>query len=476
MIKYPDKHDDLRNNLESIRFKRTAEQLRSKLEGMICDMESHNLSVPMAEGDGMEVLLYNMNCRRSMLKIEEAKAQQRSISYFPSIILQRKCSLHPLLTMYNSKTGVDYVKMYNMFCSIGISICATDHSSKTRAVCSIVKNMYKASPGRKFLIFSSWTTPMVIMKGMLAMEGFRAACFDGSVSIAERNRLLEEAKGDKLDALLINFDAGGKGINMEFSDTVILFDPPYNEPTANQAAYRARRIGQNKKVTCVKFITKDTMEEWIVNLSDTKKERESEWSQRKNTSISDKKRRKQAEMFSQYFKGEKSVCPPNSFFYRPPRNNNKRQVELLNPQQTQGTAGDSSGSGAYDSLAVIEGHAEVIEEDGPTMFDTDDDDLPQVFCMQKRQTRDIVLMSGVDYIDTLRSKGIKWIGRVNKSKPVNKDPHTDPPKHFPPTPNRKSGENITHAIEEITDDMEKLKTIFGKFPHERLMVSKDRKG
>ena len=47
---------------------------------------------------------------------------------------------------------------------------------------------------------------------------------------------------------------------------IFIFDPWWNKAAENQAIDRAHRIGQTKKVTCYKLITKGTIEEKILQL------------------------------------------------------------------------------------------------------------------------------------------------------------------------------------------------------------------
>ena len=53
---------------------------------------------------------------------------------------------------------------------------------------------------------------------------------------------------------------------------VIHYDPWWNLAAQNQATDRAHRIGQTKSVTVFKLIAKDTIEEKIVELQNSKKD------------------------------------------------------------------------------------------------------------------------------------------------------------------------------------------------------------
>ncbi|MBV9391016.1 MAG: SWF/SNF helicase family protein, partial [Verrucomicrobia bacterium] len=71
---------------------------------------------------------------------------------------------------------------------------------------------------------------------------------------------------------LISLKAGGTGLNLSAADMVIHFDPWWNPAVEAQATDRAHRIGQTKVVTSYKLITRNTVEEKILNLQRKKRE------------------------------------------------------------------------------------------------------------------------------------------------------------------------------------------------------------
>lgn len=63
---------------------------------------------------------------------------------------------------------------------------------------------------------------------------------------------------------LLSTRAGGLGINLTSADTVIIFDSDWNPQNDLQAEARAHRIGQTKTVNIYRLITKNTVEEDIL--------------------------------------------------------------------------------------------------------------------------------------------------------------------------------------------------------------------
>ncbi|CCO30919.1 putative ATP-dependent helicase FUN30 [Rhizoctonia solani AG-1 IB] len=60
------------------------------------------------------------------------------------------------------------------------------------------------------------------------------------------------------------------GINLTAASVVIMFDQDFNPHNDRQAADRSYRIGQKRDVDVVKLITKETIEEDILRLGQTK--------------------------------------------------------------------------------------------------------------------------------------------------------------------------------------------------------------
>ncbi len=76
---------------------------------------------------------------------------------------------------------------------------------------------------------------------------------------------------DSVPVFLISLKAGGTGLNLTAADIVIHYDPWWNMAAQNQATDRAHRIGQDRPVTVYKLIMKDTIEENILRLQESKR-------------------------------------------------------------------------------------------------------------------------------------------------------------------------------------------------------------
>ena len=92
----------------------------------------------------------------------------------------------------------------------------------------------------------------------------------GKTKTKDRLNLVNLFNEEKIPVFLISLKAGGVGLNLTSADTVIHFDPWWNQSVENQATDRTHRIGQDKRVQVIRLIAKDTIEEKILTLKKRK--------------------------------------------------------------------------------------------------------------------------------------------------------------------------------------------------------------
>lgn len=138
-------------------------------------------------------------------------------------------------------------------------------SGKFESVVSSIQNVVES--GHKLLVFSQFVQHLNLLKTYLDNKNMPYLYIAGSVSSAERKQLVDRFQSkDEAMIFLISLKAGGTGLNLTAADYVFLLDPWWNPAVERQAMDRTHRIGQDKPVFVYKFITKDTIEEKIVNL------------------------------------------------------------------------------------------------------------------------------------------------------------------------------------------------------------------
>ena len=136
----------------------------------------------------------------------------------------------------------------------------------------VLINIINDSSDEKILVFSQFTKVLEVIGKRLNEENISYSYLDGKTSAKDRVKLVEEFNTNNNKVFLISLKAGGTGLNLTSANIVVHFDPWWNPAVEDQASDRAHRIGQKNVVNVIKLIAKDTAEERVINLQETKKE------------------------------------------------------------------------------------------------------------------------------------------------------------------------------------------------------------
>jgi SNF2 family DNA or RNA helicase len=122
----------------------------------------------------------------------------------------------------------------------------------------------------KALVFSQFTSFLALVRQRLDDAGIAYEYLDGQTR--DREARVERFQNDPACRLfLISLKAGGLGLNLTAAEHVFLLDPWWNPASEAQAIDRAHRIGQSQRVFAFRLIARDTVEERVLELQDTKR-------------------------------------------------------------------------------------------------------------------------------------------------------------------------------------------------------------
>jgi SNF2 family DNA or RNA helicase len=125
--------------------------------------------------------------------------------------------------------------------------------------------------GHKVLVFSQFTSLLSIVKSRLDAEKIPYEYLDGKTR--DRQARVDTFQNDPACKLfLISLKAGGLGLNLTAAEYVYLLDPWWNPAVEAQAIDRAHRIGQTQQVFAYRLIARDTVEEKVLALQNTKRD------------------------------------------------------------------------------------------------------------------------------------------------------------------------------------------------------------
>lgn len=113
--------------------------------------------------------------------------------------------------------------------------------------------------GHKVLLFSTMTRLLDIMEEYLKWRKLpekigggtmKYLRIDGSTQLEDRESAIRQFNDPESDAFifLLSIRAAGRGLNLQTSDTVIIYDPDPNPKNEEQAIARSHRIGQTREV------------------------------------------------------------------------------------------------------------------------------------------------------------------------------------------------------------------------------------
>jgi chromodomain-helicase-DNA-binding protein 1 len=127
--------------------------------------------------------------------------------------------------------------------------------------------------GHRVLIFSQMVKMLDILTNYMRLRNYTFQRLDGMVPASDRKIAIDHfnAPGSDDFCFLLSTRAGGLGINLMTADTVVLFDSDWNPQADLQAMARAHRIGQQKPVSVYRLVSKDTIEEEILERARNKR-------------------------------------------------------------------------------------------------------------------------------------------------------------------------------------------------------------
>ena len=165
----------------------------------------------------------------------------------------------------------ELTKIRQICCDPSLLFERYDGESAKRSACmDLIASAIEGE--HKILVFSQFTSMLELLEKELKSRQISYYKITGETPKENRVQLVNAFNRDETPVFLISLKAGGTGLNLTGADVVIHYDPWWNQAAQNQATDRAHRIGQEKAVTVYKLIVKDTIEEKIVKMQESKKD------------------------------------------------------------------------------------------------------------------------------------------------------------------------------------------------------------
>lgn len=197
-----------------------------------------------------EMAFYEALRQKAIAKIAEsdAAAGAKHLQVLAEIMKLRRACCHTRLVMPDSSLPSAKLELFG------------------EVLAELLENRHKA------LVFSQFVDHLHIIRDYLDQNQISYQYLDGSTPAKQRKVRVDKFQGGEGDIFLISLKAGGTGLNLTAADYVIHMDPWWNPAVEDQASDRAHRIGQQRPVTIYRLVTKNTIEEKIVELHQHKRD------------------------------------------------------------------------------------------------------------------------------------------------------------------------------------------------------------
>ncbi len=223
-----------------------------RLKGdVLQDLPDKNENIVFAEMEGEQAKLYRATSDKLALTLADQMPEEfasSKLAILAELTKLRQLCCDPHLLYENYTAG----------------------SAKLETCMELVRSALEG--GHSMLLFSQFTSMLDIIAERLRAEKVDYFMLTGSTSKENRADLVERFQAGEVPVFLISLKAGGVGLNLTAADIVIHYDPWWNLAAQNQATDRAHRIGQTRDVSVFKLIAKNTIEEKIVELQESKRD------------------------------------------------------------------------------------------------------------------------------------------------------------------------------------------------------------
>jgi superfamily II DNA or RNA helicase len=197
--------------------------------------------------DEQEALYHNL--LHTSLKEKEGE-QPSTFQILEKILRLRQCCLWPALVSPGS--GLQGVKAEQLLLDLETLI----------------------SEKQSILVFSQFSG---VLNPMYTLAKASYCCYYVDSHTKDRDDVLKAFEQGGPSVLFMTLGTGSVGLNLTKASAVILLDPWWNESLENQAIDRTHRIGQTQTVLVRRYMVKDSLEEAMAKLKETKKNLTQAW-------------------------------------------------------------------------------------------------------------------------------------------------------------------------------------------------------
>ncbi len=138
------------------------------------------------------------------------------------------------------------------------------HDVKVGEVMNILSDALEGSD-TKVVIFSEWERMARLVAMELDARGLRYEFLHGSLEAKKRDEVIGRFQSDNECRIFLSTDTGSTGLNLQTAGILINLDLPWNPAVLEQRIGRIYRIGQEMPVQVLNLVSKDSIEERMID-------------------------------------------------------------------------------------------------------------------------------------------------------------------------------------------------------------------
>ncbi|SDI74655.1 DEAD/DEAH box helicase [Natribacillus halophilus] len=194
-----------------------------------------------------------------MTRFQLKNLQEQMGSSFYTLVQSLEKQVH------NEKLhDLDRRRLYDLYeQAYDITQTEAANNAKVRELISIL-----SATNEKTLVFTKYQKTQQLLAWVLKEQGFRVAEFHGGLKRKEKEEQVDFFKDQA--QVLVSTEVGGEGRNLQFCNTMINFDLPWNPMAIEQRIGRIHRIGQERDVFVYNLVAQNTLEHHILHILDRK--------------------------------------------------------------------------------------------------------------------------------------------------------------------------------------------------------------
>lgn len=143
----------------------------------------------------------------------------------------------------------------------GVDACADLRDAKVEKLLEVIKEVFDNGP-HKIIVFALFRKTLNYLQIRLKKAGYNSVVIHGQIK--NRDEILYKFKNDDSVQILLSSEVGSEGLDMQFCNSMVNYDLPWNPMVLEQRIGRIDRFGQKSPVVNIyNFIVADSIQEEI---------------------------------------------------------------------------------------------------------------------------------------------------------------------------------------------------------------------